>query len=219
MTRFIVVRHGETRWNLEERIQGHGDSGLTELGLAQAHAIARRLAGERFDRLVSSDLGRALQTAACIASRTGHAVVPDPRFRERSFGVAEGCTYAEMDLQFPHVFAHHRATDPDFRVPGGETRRELYERVHAGFEALARAHPGESIAVVCHGGVLGALYRRVHGIDPSVQARIPIPNASYNRVSFEEDRWSLEVWADTAHLADIGGDGAASRGSALARMS
>ena len=217
MTRFIVVRHGETHWNLEERIQGHGDSALTELGLAQAGAIGRRLAGEGFDRLVSSDLGRALQTAGCIAALTGHAVVPDARFRERSFGMAEGFTYAEMDKQFPHVFAHHHATDPDFRVPGGETRRELYGRVNAGFEALARAHPGETIVVVCHGGVLGALYRCVHGIDPAVQARIPIPNASYNRVCLEDERWSVEVWADTAHLDDAAG--AASRGSALARMS
>jgi probable phosphoglycerate mutase len=219
MTRFIVVRHGETRWNLEARIQGHGDSPLTEIGLAQADALAARLATERFDLLVSSDLGRALGTAQRIAHATGHEIVPDPRFRERAFGCAEGLTYGEMDHQFPEAFSHVRETDPDYRMPGGESRRELYERVREGFEALARDHPQRSVAVVCHGGVLAALYRHVHGIGPSAMARIPIPNASYNRVLAQDERWSIEVWGDTAHLADTAGSNGAPRGSILARMS
>src|SRR5690349_16626448 len=116
-TRFIVVRHGETEWNVEQRIQGAGNSPLTARGLAQADAIGERLARESFDVLVSSDLGRALQTAGRIAARTGHAVVPDARLRERNFGIGEGLTYAEIDARYPGAFSRTQQMDPDYRVP------------------------------------------------------------------------------------------------------
>lgn len=198
--RLVVVRHGETHWNVAARIQGHGDSPLTPAGEAQAAAIGGRLAGERFDRLVSSDLGRALQTARAIAARTGHAVVTDARFRERNYGVAEGLTYGEIGERYPEIFSRVRDTDPDYAVPGGESRRQLFERVRDAFEALARAAEGERVAVVCHGGVLAALYRHVHGIPVGAAHAIPIPNASYNALAFEGGRWTVEAWADTAHL-------------------
>ena len=199
-TRIVVVRHGETRWNLESRIQGHGDSPLTETGVAQAGAIAARLAGERFDRLVSSDLGRALATARAIAARTGHAIATDARFRERNYGVAEGLTYGEIGVHYPEIFSRVRDTDPDYVVPGGESRRQMYERVSGAFESLARAHDGERLVVVCHGGVLAMLYRHVQGIPVGAARPIPIPNASYNALAFDDGRWSVEAWADTAHL-------------------
>ena len=201
MTRFIVVRHGETRWNLESRIQGHGDSPLTEAGLLQADALARRLAAEPFDLLVSSDLGRALETAGRIAMMTKHEVVPDPRFRERSFGCAEGLTYDEMHQRFPGVFARTlQEADPDYRLPQAESRREFYERIGEAFEALAREHEGRSIAVVCHGGVLASLYRHVNAIPHAAVASVSIPNAGYNRIVLGPPGWTIEVWGDTAHL-------------------
>src|SRR3954468_3280055 len=94
-TKIVLVRHGETKWNVEQRIQGQGDSPLTETGIEQARLIGRRLGREHFDRLVSSDLGRAMQTAAEIGQLTGHAVDADPRLRERHFGAGEGLGYAE----------------------------------------------------------------------------------------------------------------------------
>ena len=199
-TRLVVVRHGETRWNVASRIQGHADSPLTAAGEAQAAAIAARLATERFDRLVSSDLGRALATARAIAGRTGHAVVADARLRERNYGVAEGLTYGEIGVHYPEVFSRVRDTDPDYVVPGGESRRQLFERVRDAFESLAREHDGLRVAVVCHGGVLAALYRHVRAIPVSAPQAIPIPNASYNALVFESGAWTVEAWADTAHL-------------------
>jgi probable phosphoglycerate mutase len=200
-TRLIVVRHGETQWNLASRIQGHADSPLTAAGEAQAAAIAGRLAGETFDQLIASDLGRALQTAQAIAARTGHEVTVDPRLRERNFGVAEGLTYGEIDVQYPDVFSRVRETDPNYVIPGGESRQQLYERVQNVFESLAREASGRCIAVVCHGGVLASLYRHVHGIPLPVPHPIPIPNASYNVLWFDDGRWRVETWGDTAHLA------------------
>lgn len=199
--RLVVVRHGETHWNVASRIQGHTDSPLTPAGEAQAAAIAGRLAGERFDRLVSSDLGRAMQTARAIAARTGHAIVPDARLRERNYGVAEGLTYGEIGVQYPDVFSRVRDTDPDYVVPGGESRRQHFERVRDAFESLARDCEGSRLAVVCHGGVLAALYRHVHAIAVGAAHAIPIPNASYNALIFEAGSWTVEAWADTAHLA------------------
>lgn len=200
-TRLVVVRHGETHWNVASRIQGHTDSPLTPAGEAQAAAIAARLATERFDRLVSSDLGRALATARAIAARTGHRIVPDPRFRERNYGVAEGLTYGEIGVHYPEIFSRVRDTDPDYVVPGGESRRQLLERVRDAFESLAREHEGARVTVVCHGGVLAALYRHVHGIPVGAQQAIPIPNASYNALVYEAGSWTVEAWAETAHLA------------------
>ena len=199
-TRLVVVRHGETHWNVASRIQGHADSPLTAAGVAQAAAIAARLAAERFDRLLSSDLGRALATARAIAGRTGHAVVADARLRERNYGVAEGLTYGEIGVHYPEVFSRVRDTDPDYVVPGGESRRQLFERVRDAFESLAREHDGLRVAVVCHGGVLAALYRHVRSIPVSASQAIPIPNASYNALAFESGAWTVEAWADTAHL-------------------
>jgi probable phosphoglycerate mutase len=200
MTRFIVVRHGETLWNVEERIQGHGDSPLTEKGRAQAEAIAARLAREPFDLLVASDLGRAMQTALAIERRCGHRVIADPRLRERSFGAGEGMTYAEIDRTWPDVFSRVRETDPDFVIPGGESRRQFHARVRDAFVGLAREHEGRRVAVVAHGGVLAALYRVIHDIPVGRPHAVPISNASYNAVAFEADAWTLEAWDDVAHL-------------------
>lgn len=200
MTRFIVVRHGETQWNVEARIQGKGDSPLTAAGLAQAQAIADRLASERFDVLVSSDLGRAMQTAGAIARRCGHAIVPDPRLRERDFGAGEGMTYDEIDRNWPDVFTRSRETDPDAAVPGGETRRQFHERVRDAFAALAREHQGKRVAVVAHGGVLAALYRLIHDIPVGKPHSVPISNASYNAVAFDADAWAIEAWDEVDHL-------------------
>ena len=199
-TRFIVVRHGETQWNVQQRIQGHGDSPLTARGEAQADAIAARLARERFDALIASDLGRAMQTAQRIAARTGHAVIPDARLRERNFGIGEGLTYAEIDERFPGAFSRTQEMDPDYLVPGGETRRHFHHRVMQAFEALALEHYGKRIAVVAHGGVLAAIYRVVHDIPVAQPHTIPIANASYNAITFQADTWNLEAWDDVAHL-------------------
>jgi probable phosphoglycerate mutase len=199
-TRFIVVRHGETHWNVAGRIQGHGNSSLTETGRAQADAIAARLAAEPFDAIVASDLGRAFDTAQAIARDCKLPIATDPRLRERSFGIGEGLTYEEIDRQYPDIFSRVRSTDPDAPIPGGESRREFHERVRAAFEALAREYDGRRVTVVTHGGVLSSLFRHVHGIGLEQPQRIPISNASYNAVTIGPGGWTMEAWDDVAHL-------------------
>ena len=200
MTRFIAIRHGETQWNLETRIQGHGDSPLTAAGMAQAEAIAQRLAGEKFDVLVASDLRRAGETARRIAVRCGVFLASDARLRERNFGVGEGLTYDEIGVRYPGAFSRTRATDPDYTIPGGESRRAFQERVTAAFADLAREHEGRRVAVVTHGGVLSSVYRFIHGIPIAAPHKVAITNASYNAFASHQGRWTLEAWDDTAHL-------------------
>jgi 2,3-bisphosphoglycerate-dependent phosphoglycerate mutase len=201
-TRFIVVRHGETVWNTQARIQGQTDSDLTAAGLAQAEAIGKRLARERFDAIVASDLGRAARTAERIAAHCGLAVSPEPGPRERCFGQGEGLTYPEVDARWPGVFSRAANTDPDAAIPGGETRRQFHERIHAAFLALGRAHAGQRVVAVTHGGVLAVLYRIVHGIPIAHAHKVAISNASYNAVAFDGDAWRLEAWDDTSHLGE-----------------
>jgi len=203
MTHFVVVRHGETRWNLEQRMQGHFDSPLTAVGRAQAEAIARRLAAEtRFGLLVASDLGRARDTARAIGAATGHEVLTDARLRERHWGAGEGLTYAEIAERYPDAFRPDHEVDPDYAVPGGESRRAFFARAAEAFAALTRAHPAERIIVVTHGGVVAALWRHIHRIPIAAAHRVAIGNASYNAVSFEAGAWTVHAWDDANHLPD-----------------
>lgn len=199
-TRFIVLRHGETQWNVEHRIQGHSDSPLTQAGRAQARALAERLAQDAFDLLVASDLGRALETARRIEQSSGRRAQPDARLRERNFGVGEGLTYDEIGERFPGAFSRMGEADADYAVPGGETRREFHDRIVDAFESLAREHPGRRIAVVTHGGVLAMLYRFIHDIAITAPRQVAIPNASFNLVACDDGRWRVEAWDDAAHL-------------------
>src|SRR5690349_15616071 len=123
-----VVRHGETAWNSEGRIQGHRDSPLTARGEAQARALARRLAREPLAALHASDLGRARATADAVAGATGLAVRPDAGLRERAFGVFEGKTWDEIGRDHPDL-VRAAAADPAFVVPGGESLLGFRARV------------------------------------------------------------------------------------------
>ena len=112
-TQFIIVRHGQTQWNYRGVRQGHLDSDLTERGIAQAKALAIRLAREHFTRLYSSDLGRALRTAQIIAASTGHEIVTDARLRERHLGIFQGLSGDEIKARYPEEYRLHRSVGPD----------------------------------------------------------------------------------------------------------
>jgi probable phosphoglycerate mutase len=199
-TRVIVVRHGETAWNNEKRWQGHLDSPLTAKGLSQAQALARRLSGERFSALYSSDLGRAHQTAQIIATATGHSVVLDARLRERKLGVFQGLTSDEIRAVHAEEYELYRARDPDHRLPEGESLRQQVERNLRCFEELAQRHLGESIVVVTHGGVLSGLFRHVLSIPLEAPRRFAFPNSSLNVFVFQGGDWMLQTWGDVSHL-------------------
>src|ERR1044071_2137793 len=127
-TQVIIVRHGETEWNLKLIRQGHLDSPLTPRGVAQAKALAERLLSERFSKLYSSDLGRAVQTAQTIADLTGHEIITDPRLRERHLGIFQGLSGDEIRASFPHEYHLHRTLGPTYVIPGGESVEQQVAR-------------------------------------------------------------------------------------------
>ena len=201
-TRLIVVRHAETTWNRERRMQGTTDTKLSDVGCAQAQALARRLVSETFTAIYSSDLSRARDTAHAIAHLSGRDLTLEPRLRERAFGVFEGLTSDEIRARYPEEYACFASRDPDYEVPGGESARGFMRRCLGCLAEIAARHAGEDVVVVTHGLVLDALYRAAHDLDHGVQRPVPLINASLNFFSYGDDSWRLVRWGDVSHLAD-----------------
>jgi 2,3-bisphosphoglycerate-dependent phosphoglycerate mutase len=207
-TQVILVRHGETEWNIARIRQGHLDSRLTEKGIEQAKALAQRLAREKFMALYSSDLGRAVQTAIAIAELTGHEVVTDARLRERHLGIFQGLNGDEITAKYPEERRQFRTMGPDYVIPGGESMRQQVERNVAYLHDLAAKHQGEQIVVVTHGGVVSGFFRHTLEIPLEAPRRFEFVNAGLNVFAREEETWLLLTWGDVSHLAP----GAASEG-------
>jgi len=199
-TGFIVVRHGETAWNAQARIQGHLDSPLNEEGLAQALLVGERLGHEAFDHLYCSDLGRVLQTVQPIADRSGRQPRITERLRERNLGVFQGRTSAECRRDWPEDYVRFHQRDPDYAMPGGESIRQVYQRVSGFFDETAAAHRGQCVLVVTHGGVLDALYRHATGMPLDRVRDFSIYNASLNWLRWADGRWAIDTWGDISHL-------------------
>jgi len=198
--RLIFIRHGQTEWNVEGRVQGHADSELTGQGRSQAAAVGKRLKELEFTRLYSSDLLRTRQTSEIIAGHTGHDIITDPRLREKNMGVFQGLTRAEMEEKYSDELALRRTRGPDYVVPHGESDRQFFARNTACFEELAENHGNETIVVVAHGGVLKNLFYFVVGLPLEAPRRHSILNSSLNTVIKENGRWRLETWGDVTHL-------------------
>ena len=207
-TQFIIVRHGETEWNIAKIRQGHLDSALTSKGLAQAQALAQRLGRERFSALYSSDLGRAIQTAREIASITGHEIVTDARLRERHLGIFQGLNADEISEKYPEERRLLRTQGPDYVIPEGESMRQQVERNVAYLDSLASEHAGETVVVVTHGGVVSGFFRHTLAIPLDAPRRFEFVNAGVNIFAHEDGNWMLLTWGDVSHLAP----GAASEG-------
>ena len=163
-TRLIAIRHGQTAWNAEWRLQGQTDIALDALGRQQAARLADALRHEGLAAVVSSDLGRALETAQALAGPLGLPVLIDAGLRERCFGILEGCTRADIDARWPDLARRWFAREPDFAPEGGETLIDLRGRCLAAVQRQVQAHAGQAIALVSHGGVLDCLYRAATGL-------------------------------------------------------
>jgi probable phosphoglycerate mutase len=199
-TRLCLVRHGETAWNAEGRVQGQVDVPLSAVGRAQARAVAAALAGERFAAIYSSDLARVRQTAEPAAERLGLPVALDSRLRERHYGMFERHTYVEVRERYPAEYARFRDKDLDFDFVSGESLRTFAARALACVAALIERHAGESILVFTHGGVLEMVYRHASGRTLSSPRDFELPNAGLNRVEAGPNAWRVDAWAEVAHL-------------------
>lgn len=199
-TTLYLVRHGETAWNVEGRIQGHLDIPLNDIGLAQADAVGRRLSGETFDAIYSSDLIRAYRTASPVVTNPDRDVVRDQRLRERHLGVLQGLTGAEAAARQPAAWKAFKTRDPALALEGGESLGAFSRRILDFIEEVLRTHAGGRVLIVTHGGSLDAAYRHATGMSPSIARDFPIYNASVNILSHRNGRWSIDAWGDVGHL-------------------
>jgi len=201
--RITAVRHGETAWNVDTRIQGQMDIGLNARGQWQAQQLGAALAERGIGSIYSSDLARAHHTALAIAAHAGIAaetVALHTGLRERAFGVFEGRTHAEIETHWPDEALRWRQRVPDWAPQGGESPLQLRQRVAQTVAQIAARHPGEHIALVAHGGVLDMLYRLATGQAVDAPRTWELGNCAINRLLWTPQGLSLVGWADTAHL-------------------
>lgn len=204
-TTLLLIRHGETAWNAEGRIQGQLDVPLSSRGIWQAARLAQRLADERIDAVVASDLARATLTAQPLAAAVGREVTPAPLLRERHFGRFQGHTLDEIAAQWPVEFHRWRDRDPAWAIPDGESGAQFIARVLAGLAQVVAAHPGGTVAVVAHGGTLDVAYRAARALAWDAPREHVMLNAGINRMQARADasgapRLSILAWGDIAHL-------------------
>ena len=199
-TRIIAIRHGETAWNAETRMQGQLDIPLNAVGRWQAERAAAALADEGIDAIYSSDLRRALETAQALGRACAKPLVADIGLRERCFGVFEGLTFDEVGARWPEQSRRWRQREPDFAPEGSESLRQFSARCVATATRLVKAHPGQTVALVAHGGVMDCLYRAATRIDLQSPRSWLLGNASINRLLYASQGFTLVGWSDTRHL-------------------
>jgi probable phosphoglycerate mutase len=201
-TRIVAIRHGETAWNVDTRIQGHTDIPLNDTGRWQARRLADAVTHEGLAAVYASDLGRAHETAEAVARAAGLTVINHVGLRERGFGVFEGHTFAEIERRWPGHALRWRQRDPEFGPEGGETLRGFYARCVETASELAARHVGQSIAIVAHGGVMDCLYRAASRVSLDTPRTWQLGNASINRLLYTGEGFTLVGWGDSQHLED-----------------
>lgn len=200
VTRLIAIRHGETAWNRETRIQGQTDIPLSTEGLWQAQQMALALAEANIDAIYTSDLKRAFQTAQALAGALQMSLISEEGLRERHFGCFEGLTHDEIMERHPDEGRRWRQRDPVYAPTGGETLLDFNSRVMATVNRLAANRPEQTVALVTHGGVLDCLYRAATRVGLEVPRTWQIGNASINRLLLTESGLMLVGWGDVNHL-------------------
>jgi len=203
-TQLLLIRHGETTWNAEHRIQGQLDIPLSPLGVLQSARLAEYLANEPIDAVYSSGQSRAWLTAAPLAARLGLEVIAEPRLRERSFGIFEGLTLDEIAERYPPEFKKWRERNPAWRPDGGESGQQLIDRVLSAVSDIGMKHPNQTVVLVSHGGVLDVLYRAARLLEWHAPREHQMLNAAVNRLTTSATPLllSIERWGDVAHLQE-----------------
>lgn len=197
--RIVLIRHGQTDWNIEGRWQGTIDQPLNEEGLAQARILADHLDDRPITAVYSSDLQRAYQTALPLAERKGLTVHTDPRLRELNLGVFQGLTHTEISERYPAEMAAMRDDYMGFVVPGGESRGAMQSRAVAALNDIAAREPGDEIAVITHGGTIRVILLKLLGDDPQV-TRVPIGNTSITVLEQNGQGWRVVEETAAPHL-------------------
>jgi len=187
MTRLVLIRHGETDWNVEGRYQGQADPPLNARGIAQARRLAHDLAGAGIDVLYSSPLKRALETARILAQTLHVPLYTDPRLMEIHQGKWEGRLRSEIVEQYPILFQQW-LTDPwTVSPPGGESLRDVQARVYAAVEEIVARHRGQTIGLVTHRIPIALLKVRYQGMELDIVRTLELPNTYWEEIVLRDN--------------------------------
>ena len=206
MGRLFIVRHGETPWNAEGRLQGHADIDLSDKGRQQAVAVAQRMADISIDIAYCSDLARARHTAEIALEHRDVPLRSTEGLRERYYGVFEGLTMEERRTKFPDEFAASLVKDLDFAAPGGESARGMLARMTPVMSEIKERHLDETVLIVGHGGSLRSAVIALMAFPPEATWSFVMANCSLTVIDTFSDNSVLRLYNDTSHLggSDIG---------------
>ena len=206
MPRYLLIRHGESVWNGERRIQGNQDPPLSPRGRRQAELLARRLGADlpRAAAVYTSPLRRAAETAETVRAATGLPVFPEPGLREMCLGKWEGMTVPEIQAAFPGTYEAWLADPLAHPAPGGERLEAFARRVTDAFERVRAAQPGNDVILVSHGGPIKALLCHVLGLEFRLLFRIKQDNTAVSLVEVDDTTRRVVLVNDTCHLTEAG---------------
>jgi alpha-ribazole phosphatase len=202
MVRLLCVRHGETTWNAAGRFQGHTDVPLSPRGRQQAAALARVLARDTVQAVYASDLLRTRETAELLATPLGLPVQYSPHWREIAFGVWEGLTQEEIEQRDAQAFSAWRADPMHLAPPGGETLRQVTERISTTLTSLVAAEQERTALLVAHGGTLRVLFCLALGFLPQAYRRFMLAPGSLSELYIDAPHAVLTRLNDTHHFGD-----------------
>ncbi len=204
MGRWFIVRHGETEWNAQGRIQGHTDISLSDIGIQQSRLVAQRLAGVSLDVAYSSDLARSAETARQILEQRNVPLHTTERLREFNKGVFEGLTPEETGQRYPDLYKASQVNDLDFAPPGGESIRQTSARMNAIMTELRARHPDENVLIVGHGGALRAGFVALLELPLEANWRFAMTNCGLSVLDIYPDNAVLRLYNDSSHLDCLG---------------
>lgn len=196
MTKLILIRHGVTRWNKEKRYCGHRDIGLSNEGRRQVKLLSGRLNLVRFDKVYCSDRKRAMQTARMLFKQA--RIIPDRNLREINFGILEGLKHKEIMERYADTYKKWLRDSFKNNIPKAEPMNTFKKRVEKSLRNIIRLNPGKTIAVVCHGGVIGIFVSSMLK-SKNFWRCIPLP-ASVTTAEYKRGKTRLKEFNDTQHL-------------------
>ena len=201
-TVLILIRHGETLWNTQLRMQGSLDSDLTPKGESQIKALGEWMKEVPFDYLYCSDTPRAKKTAQAISKFTGHNLNLDKRLREKNLGVFEGLTSEEARERYPETFQQFKTAGSSYVIDQGESTQQLLKRALDAIEEIRDRHPQKVAVAVTHGGVVRVLMKHVLGIPLDAPTQFLIGNTGIFRLVWR-DKWIVAEMGAEPHLEKV----------------
>lgn len=202
MTKIYIVRHGQTEWNIQGKIQGHANAPLTEKGLGQGELVANRLKDEVIDVIYASDLDRARITAEKISKSTGAKLIITEELREMSFGIWEGMLFTEVKEKYPEDFLKWLSKPEDLKIENGETLFTLENRMERVINDIMSKHEGENICIVSHGTALKTLILHLLKMPLTNYKNLAMDNVSISIVEKRDYNNVLKIYNDTNHLGE-----------------